>query len=204
MKLALLALLGGCLRTTTFRCTSDAECGIGTCESVGVCSFADATCTSGRRFGEHSGEYAGECVDETGDAGVDAASDVAAGCSADHVPLTGGQAGHRYKVHPGTARWGVQRTACASEGGYLGIPNDAGELQAMLTAAGAAIAVGISDAASENTWLDVLGTPATFLPWASVQPDNANPGEHCVRAEGTTFTDERCARAAPAVCECVE
>jgi hypothetical protein len=55
-----------------FQCTESAQCGVGgACEANGLCSFADATCPSGRRYGEASGDLAGVCVgDEPPDAAI--------------------------------------------------------------------------------------------------------------------------------------
>jgi concanavalin A-like lectin/glucanase superfamily protein len=54
-------------RSGEFACTSDTQCdGVGPqprCE-LGFCSFADATCISGRRYGTLSGAQGGTCVDE--------------------------------------------------------------------------------------------------------------------------------------------
>ena len=65
-----------CLRSTAFHCTSDAQCtaasGAGTCERVGYCSFADASCDGGRRFGDLADALSNTCVSHP-DAGVDAA-----------------------------------------------------------------------------------------------------------------------------------
>jgi hypothetical protein len=68
----LLAIAGsaGCLKTTAFHCASSTDCGAGgTCELVGYCSFADSSCSGGRRFGDLSGSYAKQCVGG-GDGGV--------------------------------------------------------------------------------------------------------------------------------------
>ena len=203
-----LVVVAGCLRSTSFPCASDPECGTGTCESVGFCSFVDATCMGGSRFGEHAGPYAGQCVvDPTADAGVDATDaplDAPAGCPSDYITVTGGQAGHRYKPRAGNASWQVHRDACAGEGAYLAIPGAASELQALDALVSGGFFVGISDQATENTWLDVLGAPATFLPWSGGQPDDDSPGEDCVRSFGTSYSDERCSRTAAAVCECLD
>ncbi len=68
-----LATSAGCLRQTAFHCDVDTDCGSGTCEVVGYCSFADSACEDGRRYGELSGPHAGRCVGETDmpDASVD-------------------------------------------------------------------------------------------------------------------------------------
>jgi hypothetical protein len=60
-----LAGAGGlaCSVGDAFLCASDQQCGSdGLCESSGFCSFPDATCESGRRYGEHSGALSGACV----------------------------------------------------------------------------------------------------------------------------------------------
>jgi hypothetical protein len=59
--------LPGCHRA--FSCAEDDQCNLdgiaGTCESDGSCSFPDASCDSGRRYGQHASiALAGACVDE--------------------------------------------------------------------------------------------------------------------------------------------
>lgn len=63
--LSVAALSLACGGPGEFRCRDDLACGAaGTCEPTGVCSFADATCLSGRRYGEHAGErHSRKCVD---------------------------------------------------------------------------------------------------------------------------------------------
>jgi hypothetical protein len=66
-----------------------------------------------------------------------------------------------------------------------------------------AIWVGLTDLATENTFLTVLGAPAPFLPWDTGEP-NGNPAPaDCVRATTTFETaDDRCTTEYDAVCEC--
>lgn len=46
-----------------FACVGDASCSGGVCEASGYCSFPDADCDSGQRYGEHApAELAGACV----------------------------------------------------------------------------------------------------------------------------------------------
>ncbi len=63
-------LAAGCLRTTTFHCTGDAECTngsiAGVCQSTMLCSFPDSSCTSGQRYGELSGSLANQCTGTSG------------------------------------------------------------------------------------------------------------------------------------------
>jgi len=67
---AALALGGAsaCVSETPFLCTDSAQCISdgegGTCESTGFCSFEDAECESGRRYGKAAGDgLANECVE---------------------------------------------------------------------------------------------------------------------------------------------
>jgi hypothetical protein len=58
--------LSGCF-SSVFSCSEDAHCSqgdlLGMCQSEGYCSFPDASCESGQRFGEHARRgLAGECV----------------------------------------------------------------------------------------------------------------------------------------------
>ncbi|MCA9708170.1 MAG: LamG domain-containing protein [Myxococcales bacterium] len=62
----------GCAEPSkVFVCASPDDCGgNGTCEATGYCSFPDADCASGSRYGAHaSSELAGTCVDERGTTG---------------------------------------------------------------------------------------------------------------------------------------
>lgn len=59
----------------TFTCSDESDCigsgADGVCQPDGFCSFPDAACSSGQRYGSHSGALSGECVpqidDTTGD-----------------------------------------------------------------------------------------------------------------------------------------
>ncbi|MBI4510523.1 MAG: hypothetical protein HY698_12895 [Deltaproteobacteria bacterium] len=73
----LLGFVGGCKLASPFSCGADTECvsqeGNGVCQpSTGFCSFADTSCPSGHRYGEHAGMgHARKCVPlEAGDAGA--------------------------------------------------------------------------------------------------------------------------------------
>jgi hypothetical protein len=73
--LILVAAASGCLRANgAFHCATDTDCvrggAAGTCEPVGLCSFADATCPNGSRFGELAGSLSNQCVGAN-DGGID-------------------------------------------------------------------------------------------------------------------------------------
>jgi hypothetical protein len=60
--------LGACTSTGAFECEADAQCQdgarLGRCESSGWCSFPDAACDSGYKYGTHAGDGLAEaCVD---------------------------------------------------------------------------------------------------------------------------------------------
>lgn len=71
LAVALCAAAFAC-RSGAFACSDDQQCGAGVCESTGYCSFPDASCDSGQRYGElAASELAGQCVDPSpgGDSG---------------------------------------------------------------------------------------------------------------------------------------
>lgn len=64
----------GCPLPPVYECTGDLSCGVGgQCEDTGYCSFEDADCASGRRYGEFVGGgladlcVMGELAEESGD-----------------------------------------------------------------------------------------------------------------------------------------
>ena len=215
----LVALLSAsCLRDTSFKCTTNAECGTGgTCElDVNYCSVADSMCPSGARFGASAGSYANQCVGDGGsaDAGTDSSGGTDApvdapvvGCPAGYTTIAGGQANHLYRLVNTSENWQTQRAFCTSttSSAYLAIPDDLAELNAIAALSAASQSwVGISDSATENTFLNVKGMTQTFLPWDSGQPDDAGPGEDCVtiQTSSSKLRDERCGNKLRAVCEC--
>lgn len=71
---ALGGLLLGCGAAPTYVCSSNTQCGAdGTCEANGGCSFPDADCPSGRRFGEFA-PSGNACVPQPGNDASSSAS----------------------------------------------------------------------------------------------------------------------------------
>lgn len=138
------------------------------------------------------------------DVAVDAPNAV---CPADYTPLTGGDPTRVYKKAPNNLSWTQQDDYCkgTSASAYLAVPNNAAELTALQGLATGVFWVGINDRVTEGTYVMASGGPATFLPWASGQPDNgAGVGGHdCIAATATTISDELCTGTnRPAACEC--
>ena len=83
--------------------------------------------------------------------------------------------GHRYFMSNTTKTWKEASRIADSLGGYLAIPNDLAEQTFLTTLANTALTwIGITDEATENTWLDVFGRSVTYFKWYTAQPDNYN------------------------------
>jgi hypothetical protein len=206
---------GGCLRKTEFHCMEASQCGGGAAMCMqGFCAFPNPDCSSGYSFDPSAGDLAGKCVGDTlpdDDAPpppMDGDPDAppAAGCPGTYNELPGGSP-HRYLVLAVADDWLAQRGMCraTSSSAYLAIPDDATELMGLSGIAGAATYwVGVSDRATENTFLNDKDQPQTFLPWAPGAPDDDPPGEDCVAAlsAANQFNDDRCMTNYRAICEC--
>ena len=167
----LVVALAGCLRDTQFHCDNDASCGPGgRCETDvgGLCSNADGSCTSGRRFGDSAGDLANTCVGAVGP-GTDAGTDGPPGpgqCPSDYASMPGGNPGHVYKAE-GSGNWQGANGQCMVETlgrGYLAIPDDGDELGAIANLADdTPYWVGISDQQQQGTFTNTKNQPQTFL-----------------------------------------
>jgi cysteine-rich repeat protein len=71
-------LAGACIDLQAYTCSDDAECtsaASGVCEDTGRCSYPDAECESGRRYGELADVLAGQCTSVAGTTGASGSSD---------------------------------------------------------------------------------------------------------------------------------
>jgi hypothetical protein len=108
----------GCVARPIFECVDDGDCqGAAAepeiavhCEATGYCSADDATCDSGRRYGELSGPVGGRCVGDDGDDG-DAGAPCALEASGPIVATSSGQVIERLHIvadgEPGIVVHGV-------------------------------------------------------------------------------------------------
>jgi lectin-like protein len=205
----------GCLRSTQFKCAQDADCGAtGVCEAVGFCSFPSNSCPgSGRSFGDSAGQgLSNTCVPGNNPPGVDAGVTIDApvsidgppqGCPSPYAAVAG--SAHLYKVLANVS-WDTAASACklTSASAYLAVPDDLTELGNLATVAmGTPFWVGIDDQAIKGTFVTQKNMPATYVPWATGQPDQSNPFKGCVNAiSATEIATERCGNSQIAVCEC--
>jgi hypothetical protein len=220
LAVALLALISGCLRDTSFKCSTNDQCGAnGVCEpGINYCSFPDPDC--GRKFGPQAGSLAGQCVGggsgtdggpidtPRNDAPHDSTTIIdAQRCPSDFVALAGAPAQRRYKMITGTDNWVNQKTACTNAGmnTYLAYPEGTPELQAMDALAGGInnYWVGISDIVTPGTWKNVKGGTQTYLPWDSGNP-SAGANKDCVEVltQNTTIDNTSCTTNFAAMCGC--
>jgi hypothetical protein len=207
-----------CLRSTEFKCESNAQCGAsGTCElGVGFCSFPDSQC--GQRFGDSAGPYANQCVGGGVDGGADAPvghdgptsdappGDASSTCGSNYAVIAS-YPGHQYELIATAESWNAQVAACAhtSPLSYLAIPDEAAEVTALDTLVTAGTYwVGVSE--SGGSYTTVKNATQTFLPWASGQPSTTGDS-HCVEVAGAgsqvgDFDLDKCSDPRPAICEC--
>ncbi len=104
--------------------------------------------------------------------------------------------------HATLATQHIERASALHKAGQL--VDALAELSAIVTLAGADVWVGIDDTTAEGSYVNVLGIPQSFLPWAPGEPDN-NGNQDCVavRAASSKLESQTCGAQRIAVCECV-
>jgi len=214
-----IASSAGCLRSTNFQCANDGECGAGgQCESDRFCSFADSSCSGGRRYGDNSGPNSGECTSggTGGEAGMEPTVNgeagmepIAAQCPGNYNTLpNSGTRMHRYRLLNQNRAWATHRDDCQAAGVTAGKmiflafpdgPQAAMELAALQTLAGDGAWVGVEDitGARKNSLGQALSTETNAL-----INESGSPGD-CFVINGTSLDDESCTNTHVAVCECV-
>ena len=112
-----------------------------------------------------------------------------------------------YLVCTTSTSWSTAADLCTSFGGSLVRIDDATENAAVAGAISAATSsaawIGLTDAATEGTWLWVDGTAPSFTGWNSGEPNDSG-GEDCVHTNYSRFggwNDINCASSYPFVCE---
>ena len=140
-------------------------------------------------------------------------------CPTDFAAIAGAPATSVYKIYnysliPANDQregWLDAEATCHAQGAHLLIADSASEAAAV----GGKITVpllfpyyadGVTDAAVEGTWLDVLGDPADYLPWFPGQPNGADghDGDCAILDNHGALFDYYCdsAHKYPFACEC--
>ncbi|MFT7518091.1 MAG: hypothetical protein ACI9MC_000218 [Kiritimatiellia bacterium] len=97
--------------------------------------------------------------------------------------------------------WPAARAHCQERGADLVVIDDAEE-QAVLLANDALGWIGLSDGATEGTWLWVDGDALDWHAWGEGEPNNAGAGEDCAESGGDgAWNDAPCSRKTRWVCE---
>ena len=135
-------------------------------------------------------------IDGTSSEGIGNENTVEAACLTN--PAYSARVGlpHRYREGTALISWAAAVAACTVDEAFLWVPNDA--LEAMSLDGDW---VGLTDMASEGTWVTLTGAPAPYLPWDTGQPDGGTD-ENCARNQDTTYEDRDCMDQRDYVCEC--
>ena len=116
------------------------------------------------------------------------------------APLTS-----RYRKLDRADPYAKQAAQCAGEGAHLVVIDDAAEsaaIDAYATKRNGFFWIGISDSATEATWMTEKNQPATYLPWKLLEP-NGGINENCVlQSVAGMWNDFSCGYGFPSVCEC--
>jgi hypothetical protein len=120
-------------------------------------------------------------------------------CPASYTLVIGGKS---YRPVATSATWTNARNDCADDAPgltHLAVPNNATENTGLANAQTQDSWIGITDAATEGTWLDVFGMPLTYTAWAGGQPDGGN----CALINNAAaWVDESCNNSIRYICEC--
>lgn len=107
-----------------------------------------------------------------------------------------------YRVSANDKSWVDAQTECATDvagATHLVVLSSATESDFIKTKLGW---VGLSDRATEGTFVNVTAEPNDYRPWISGQPDNGSGNENCVQMKAGGLDDDQCGNAHVFVCEC--
>lgn len=107
-----------------------------------------------------------------------------------------------YKAY-GTQTYANAVSTCSGDGAYVAYPTNASDRPTINTMGGnQTIWLGITDAASEGTWLNAQGGSQSYFSWGGGEPNNAGGSEDCVEQPNSlSWNDIPCSISRPFVCE---
>ena len=111
-------------------------------------------------------------------------------CPASYTGMAPGRAS-RYRAMP-FATWGASQQACESDGTHLIVLDDPVELAWAAQEIGVPQWLGLSDHATEGTFLAVNGRTSPFLTWTPQNPNDSFGDEDCVELFDGAFNDVGC------------
>ena len=107
-----------------------------------------------------------------------------------------------YRVGANSKSWVDAETECATDvagATHLVVLSSPAESQFIQTTLGW---VGLSDRATEGTFVNVTAEPNDQRPFLSGQPDNGGGDENCVQMKSGGLDDDQCSNDHVFVCEC--
>lgn len=115
-----------------------------------------------------------------------------------------GVLGSKYKAVDTSRTWAQAQATCVADGTHLAIAGNFDELSSVATLLPTRdLWLGVTDNVTLGTWRTVTGDIATYLPWASDEPDVA-VDQRCVETEFPlyNFIDQDCMEDRRFICEC--
>jgi len=178
-----------------------------------VCSVdndcaSDRVCEQGFCVVDHEGTDAGNGVDP--DAPPDATPEPDADpfeaikpmCLAAGYAVVDTADGGLFRTVTQNTKWLDAAADCANDvpgATHLIVLSSQNEVAYMKTQLGW---VGLSDRATEGTFLSVTGEPNDLRPFLNGQPDNGGGNENCVQMKSGGLDDDQCGNGHRYVCEC--
>ena len=96
--------------------------------------------------------------------------------------------GHTYKLFLDKVLWSTAKKKCEDAGGYLAVINSKEEqdfiCKLIMNRRGEAFWIGLTDEATEGTWIWINGEETRFTNWAPKEPNNAdgNQDHACIHS----------------------
>jgi hypothetical protein len=156
--------------------------------------------------------FEGHEVDAPPGGGADGASDAMQSGGADGAADAAGvvcpaaytfQVGaSRYRSVVTTDDWIVGEQDCEADGTHLVVLQSAAERDALVAIAGPEVWVGVTDRVVQDTWREVTGGLATYLPWEQGEP--VSGPDDCVywMTDSGEYRSQSCNSGRSWICEC--
>ncbi len=232
---ASIAALGGCHHPDQpFSCKDSSQClyegAEGLCELTGFCSFPDAKCPGGRRYGQYADDpRTGTCVParSCGDKRISSGEEcddgnqingdgctnacVRCGASDGDARFSWDKNASCYTRHDRPTDWAAAADYCASGGGHLVVPTTNVEHDLVTTTLLQGMPgntwMGLSDRAEKTVWTWITGEPDFINQWRNSRPDTTPMDADCValvpksNGPGYDWIARPCGEKARLVCE---